>query len=172
MSLISNDGEHLCIASLAIYISPWVRRTPWRRKWQPTPVFLPGKSHGWKSLTGYNPWGQKRAGHSLETKQQHGSFSEWFWYFAHLLIGYMLFTTGFEDMFIYFRYMAFIRYMILWVFPYSVHHLFTRDCFLKHDFKFWSGPFSLCFLLLLTLLVSYLRKYCLIQEHEDLHLSF
>ena len=30
---------------------------PWRRKWQPTPVFLPGKSHGWRSLAGYSPWG-------------------------------------------------------------------------------------------------------------------
>ena len=35
----------------------------WRRNWQPTPVFLPGKSHGQRSLTGYSPWGQKRAGH-------------------------------------------------------------------------------------------------------------
>ena len=31
----------------------------WRRKWQPTPVFLPGKSHGWRSLVGYSPWGHK-----------------------------------------------------------------------------------------------------------------
>ena len=31
----------------------------WRRKWQPTPVFLPGKSHGWRSLVGYGPWGHK-----------------------------------------------------------------------------------------------------------------
>ena len=31
----------------------------WRRKWNPTPVFLPGKSHGWKSLVGYSPWGHK-----------------------------------------------------------------------------------------------------------------
>ena len=30
---------------------------PWRRKWQPTPVFLPGKSHGERSLVGYSPWG-------------------------------------------------------------------------------------------------------------------
>ena len=29
----------------------------WRRKWQPTPVFLPGESHGQRSLVGYNPWG-------------------------------------------------------------------------------------------------------------------
>ena len=32
---------------------------PWRRKWQPTPVFLPGESHGQRSLAGYNPWGHK-----------------------------------------------------------------------------------------------------------------
>jgi len=31
----------------------------WRRKWQPTPVFLPGKFHRWRSLAGYSPWGHK-----------------------------------------------------------------------------------------------------------------
>ena len=36
---------------------PWVRKIPWRRKWQPTPVFLPGESHGPRSLAGYSPWG-------------------------------------------------------------------------------------------------------------------
>ena len=34
---------------------PWVRKIPWRRKWQCTPVFLPGKSHGQRSLVGYSP---------------------------------------------------------------------------------------------------------------------
>ena len=38
---------------------PWVEKIPWRRKWQPTPVFLPGKSHGLRSLVGYSPWGRK-----------------------------------------------------------------------------------------------------------------
>ena len=37
----------------------WVRNIPWRRKWQPTPVFLPGKSYGQRSLAGYSPWGCK-----------------------------------------------------------------------------------------------------------------
>ena len=32
---------------------------PLERKWQPTPVLLPGKSHGWRSLLGYSPWGRK-----------------------------------------------------------------------------------------------------------------
>ena len=38
---------------------PWLRKIPWRRKWQPTPVFLPGKLHGQGSLVGYGPWGCK-----------------------------------------------------------------------------------------------------------------
>ena len=33
----------------------------WRRKWQPTPVFMPGRSHGPRSLVGYNPWGPKKS---------------------------------------------------------------------------------------------------------------
>ena len=37
--------------------SLWVRKIPWRRKWQPTPVFLPEKLHGLRSLVGYSPWG-------------------------------------------------------------------------------------------------------------------
>ena len=37
----------------------WVGKIPWRRKWQPTPVFLPGKSHGQRNLAGYSPWGSK-----------------------------------------------------------------------------------------------------------------
>ena len=36
----------------------WVGKIPWRRKWQSTPVFLPGKSRGQRRLTGYSPWGR------------------------------------------------------------------------------------------------------------------
>ena len=41
---------------------PWVWNIPWRRKRQPTPVLLPGKSHGWRSLVGYSSWGRKELG--------------------------------------------------------------------------------------------------------------
>ena len=37
---------------------PWVEKMPWRRAWQPTPAFLPGESHGQKSLAGYGLWGE------------------------------------------------------------------------------------------------------------------
>ena len=43
---------------------------PWGRKWQPTPVFLSGKSHGQRRPAGCHPWGHKRVGHDLVTTQQ------------------------------------------------------------------------------------------------------
>ena len=46
--------------------NPWVGKIPWRRKWQPMPVFLPGKSHGQRSLEGYSPRGYKQ----LDTTQR------------------------------------------------------------------------------------------------------
>ena len=39
--------------------NPWVGKTPWSRKWQPTSIFLPGKYHRQRSLVGYNPWGRR-----------------------------------------------------------------------------------------------------------------
>ena len=49
------------------YVQTWVRKIPWRREWQPTPVFLPGEFHGQKSLAVYSPWGCKEWG---TTEQQ------------------------------------------------------------------------------------------------------
>ena len=46
---------------------PRVKKNRWRRKRQPTSIFLPGKSHGQRSLMGYSPWGHKRVGHDLAT---------------------------------------------------------------------------------------------------------
>ena len=51
----------------------WVRKIPWRRKWQSTPVFLPGESHRQKTLEGSSSWGCNwtvTIGHNLVTKQQ------------------------------------------------------------------------------------------------------
>ena len=52
----------------------WVRKISWR-KWQPTPVFLPGKFHGQKSLAGYSPWGCKE---SDTTEHIHSNVTLWF----------------------------------------------------------------------------------------------
>ena len=47
----------ICLPCRRFGFDPWVGKIPWRRKWQPTPVFLPGESH--RHRPGYSPWGWK-----------------------------------------------------------------------------------------------------------------
>ena len=49
---------------------PWVGKIPWSRKWQCTPVFLPGEFHGQRSLAGYIPWGRKES-YTTECTRRH-----------------------------------------------------------------------------------------------------
>ena len=55
-----SDGKSVCLQYWRPKFDPKVRKIPWRRKWQPTPVLLPGKFHGWRSLVGYSPRGQSQ----------------------------------------------------------------------------------------------------------------
>ena len=56
---VSNGKKKICLQCRRPRVDPWVGKAPWRRAWQPTPVFLPGESHGQRSLAGYSPWGHK-----------------------------------------------------------------------------------------------------------------
>ena len=49
---------------------PWIRKIPWSMKWQPTPVFLPGKSQGQRRLVGYSPRGCKESDMTEHTAQE------------------------------------------------------------------------------------------------------
>ena len=51
----------------------WTRKIPWRRKWQPTPVFLPEKLNEQRSLVVCSPYG-RRVGHDLATEKQHSNY--------------------------------------------------------------------------------------------------
>ena len=57
----------------ALSSMPGSGRFPWRRKWQSTPVFLPGKSHGQRNLAGYSPWDRKDLDTTLQLN--HNIFS-------------------------------------------------------------------------------------------------
>ena len=61
ISSLVAQTEKLLSAMQETGFIPWVRKIPWRRKRQPTPVLLPGKSHGRKSLVSYSPWGCKES---------------------------------------------------------------------------------------------------------------
>ena len=57
----------ICLQCRRLGFGPWFRKIPWRRKWQPPPVFLPGEVHGQNSLGGCSPWGSQRVGHDWVT---------------------------------------------------------------------------------------------------------
>ena len=56
-----SDSKSVCLQCGRPRFDPWVRKIPWRRKWQPTPVRFPGKLHGWRSLVGHSPWSCKES---------------------------------------------------------------------------------------------------------------
>ena len=57
--LVCGLSQWLSDRDLPAMQETWVRKIPWRRKWQLTPVFLPGESHGQRNLVGYSLWGRK-----------------------------------------------------------------------------------------------------------------
>ena len=58
-SLVVQSVKNLPALQEAPRFGSWIGKIPWRRKWQPTPGFLPGESHGERSLAGCSPWGHK-----------------------------------------------------------------------------------------------------------------
>ena len=59
IELLSTILYGICLQCRRPRFDSWVRKTPWRKQWQPTPVFLPGESHGPRSLAGYSSQGCK-----------------------------------------------------------------------------------------------------------------
>ena len=57
----STAGKESACQCMRPRFNSWVRKMPWRRKWQSTPALLPGKSCGRRSLIGYSPWGRKES---------------------------------------------------------------------------------------------------------------
>ena len=64
-----NGKESICQCRRCRF-DPWVKKIPWRRKWQPTPLFLPGISHGQRSLVSYSPWSGKETDTTKQTRTQ------------------------------------------------------------------------------------------------------
>ena len=68
--------ERICLQCRKPRFDPWVGKIPWRRKWQSTPGFLPGKSHGQRGLVGYSPWSHKES-ETTEELTQKCFLTEW-----------------------------------------------------------------------------------------------
>ena len=72
--------QRICLKCRRCRFDPRVGKIPWRRKLQPIPVFLPGKSHRQKSLAGYRQWGRQRVEHNLVTTTTSTYCSPWWLY--------------------------------------------------------------------------------------------
>ena len=86
----------MCLQCRRLRFDSWVRKIPWRRKWQPTPVLLPGESHGQRSLAGYSPWGHK-------SRTRLKLFSGWYlqlYISAFLLANLFIYCTEFPEFFL------------------------------------------------------------------------
>ena len=88
---------------------PWVGKIPWRRKWQPTPVFLPEKSHGQRNLVGYSPWGCEKLDMTewLSTDCQVGHTHGW-----QATVSFSLFSPSFLHSFSMF--LSFLSLPLFW----------------------------------------------------------
>ena len=73
----SQTRQRICLQCRRPGFDPWIGKIPWRKEWQPTPVFSPGEFNGQRSLVGYSLWGHKesqRDGHDwISAVQQHKS---------------------------------------------------------------------------------------------------
>ena len=82
-----SEGKSICLQCGRPGFNPWVGKISCRRKWQPTPVFLPGKSHWRWNLVGYSPWGRKE---SDTTEQLHfqkkNTYSKIYWGIVFIIL--------------------------------------------------------------------------------------
>ena len=104
---------------------PWVRKILWKGKWQSTPVFSPGKSHGQRSLVGYRPWGRTQ-------------FSDWTTITRLLVLSSFFKKTGFLVQSCFSRVWLFAT---LWTAALppgsSVHGRCLSHLNSGHDYVFW-----------------------------------
>ena len=70
-SVVKKKKKKICLPNRRPGFDPWVGKIPWRRKWQPTSVFLPREFHGQRCLVGYSPWGCKDSDITEATKYTH-----------------------------------------------------------------------------------------------------
>ena len=92
-----NGKESICQCRRPRFDS-WVGKIPWISKWQPIPVFLPGKSHGQRSLGGYSPRGRERVRHELATNKDNMTYRYSTTQSMNILSGWQIPNNPFPEM--------------------------------------------------------------------------
>ena len=101
------QGIHLPMQETQVQSLSW--EDPRRRKWQPTPVYLPGRSKGQRSLVSYSPWGCRRVRYNFATKQQQCVKQSLSWWKLPAAQSWWLFSV------------EMIKFLNLWFFPVWFH---------------------------------------------------
>ena len=125
-------------------LDPLIRKIPWRRKWQPTPVFLLEESHGQRSLAGYSPWGYKEldstewpSAHSTLVQEQNSIYTLFF-----ISLNFTFATRHIHNRALFLLwYCPFWNYFSDLPHRYSFGHLWTRGAYLPVSYLF---VFSYC----------------------------
>ena len=73
----SSDGKESACNAGNLCSIPGLGKIPWRKAWQPTPVFLPGESHGQRRLVGYSPFGCKESDMTEQLTHTHTKKKVW-----------------------------------------------------------------------------------------------
>ena len=131
-----------------------VRKIPWRKQWQPTPVFLPGEFHRQRSLAGYSPWGHKESDTTKRLSLSHvwalfitKLFNLQMYHKYFLLVCYLLAKFSMIFKFL-------ILYNQLSIFSFSVFVFFSEG----HNRLFYTMK-DFCFVLYFVLVLSYFILY-------------
>ena len=109
---------------------PWVGKIPWRRSWQPSPVFLPGEFHGQRSLVGYSLWGLQRIRHHFITKQQQQhQNSPPLLHFTEIIFFHLPFTENMQNVssILYIYTYIYIYIAFIWYFPFVYLYSFCLN---------------------------------------------
>ena len=121
---------------------PWAGKIPWSRIWQPTPVLLPGKFHGQRSLVGYSPWGWKELGTNQPSLWvvliSSGRKKGVSWYREAYISELSLLIQANPDTFHHLKYhddgmrhhLMYYKYTVLYEIPrtFHIHHLISSIC--------------------------------------------
>ena len=137
--------------------NPWIGKIPCSRKWQPTPAYLPGKSHGQRSLAGYSPWVHRQTGLS---DFHFTSYMYIYIYIWTILSNYFIYSNKEKHLFVHCT-------------IFKSHYCYSiSDIYCSAGCKVWSRPFLKTFIEFVTILLLFYILFLFVWLWDMWDLSF
>ena len=155
LSIYQLSWWRICLKYRRPGFDPWVGKIPWRREWQHTPVSLPGKSHGQRSLVGCSPWGRKESDMTEQLTHIHLSSI-----YLSIPISYLSSISIYCLSFISILYLLIYHLCITYLSTYHLAiylHTYWKPCIYINAFS--SKPINTKFILVFSLLIC-VSSFC------------